>query len=50
MIEFRKSHAALRLGRFFTGAVNDRGLADVTWHGAKLDTPGGPIRKRGRWP
>jgi glycogen operon protein len=40
MIEFRKSHAALRLGRFFTGAVNDRGLADVTWHGAKLDTPG----------
>jgi glycogen operon protein len=40
MIEFRKSHAALRQRRFFNGAVNDRGLADVTWHGAKLDTPG----------
>jgi glycogen operon protein len=40
MIEFRKRHAALRLGQFFTGAVNQRGLADVTWHGTKLDTPG----------
>jgi glycogen operon protein len=40
MIEFRKRHAALRRRQFFTGAVNDRGLTDVTWHGTKLDTPG----------
>jgi glycogen operon protein len=40
MIEFRKSHAVLRLGRFFTGAVNQRGLVDVTWHGTKLNAPG----------
>jgi len=39
MIEFRKSHAALHLGQFFTGAVNDRGLTDVTWHGTKLNAP-----------
>jgi glycogen operon protein len=40
MIEFRKRHAALRLGRFFTGEVNERGLTDVTWHGTKLGAPG----------
>jgi glycogen operon protein len=40
MIEFRKRHAAVRQRQFFTGAVNDRGLADVTWHGTKLDAPG----------
>jgi glycogen operon protein len=40
MIEFRKRHAALRQGRFFTGAVNQRGLADVTWHGTMLGAPG----------
>jgi isoamylase len=40
MIEFRKRHAALRRGRFFDGCVNERGLADVTWHGTKLGTPG----------
>jgi len=40
MIEFRKRHAALRLGRFFSGAVNQRGLADVTWHGTVLGAPG----------
>jgi glycogen operon protein len=40
MIEFRKSHAALRQRQFFTGAVNQRGLADVTWHGTKLNSPG----------
>ena len=39
MIEFRKSHAALRLGHFFTGAVNQRGLADATWHGTMLGAP-----------
>jgi glycogen operon protein len=39
MIEFRKSHAALRTEQFFTGATNDRGLVDVTWHGTQLDSP-----------
>jgi glycogen operon protein len=40
MIEFRRNHAALRQRQFFTGAVNERGLADVTWHGTKLGSPG----------
>jgi len=39
MIEFRKRHAALRLGQFFTGAVNERGLTDVTWCGTSLKSP-----------
>jgi glycogen operon protein len=40
MIEFRKSHRALSRGQFFTGAVNERGLTDVAWHGTKLASPG----------
>jgi glycogen operon protein len=40
MIEFRKSHAALRSRQFFDGAVNERELTDVTWHGTQLNTPG----------
>jgi len=40
MLEFRKQHAALRRGEFFSGAVNDRGLKDVVWHGAELNQPG----------
>jgi glycogen operon protein len=40
MIEFRKRHAALDGAHFFTGAVNGRGLADVTWHGTRLNSPG----------
>jgi len=40
MMEFRKAHATLHLGQFFSGAVNERGLADVTWHGTKLNSPG----------
>ena len=40
MIDFRKRHAALRCRHFFTGAVNDRGLVDVTWHGTELGSPG----------
>ncbi len=39
MIEFRRNHPALRQRHFFCGAVNDRGLADVTWHGTKLGSP-----------
>ena len=40
MIHFRKMHAAVRRGQFFTGAVNERGLKDVSWHGTKLNQPG----------
>jgi len=40
MIDFRKRHAALRRADFFTGAVNERGLVDVSWHGASLHNPG----------
>jgi glycogen operon protein len=40
MIKFRKRHAALRRERFFTGAVNSRGVRDVEWHGTMLGLPG----------
>jgi len=39
MIEFRKAHAVLHSGQFYSGAPNERGLADVTWHGTKLNSP-----------
>jgi glycogen operon protein len=39
MIEFRRNHATLRQRHFFSGAVNERGLPDVAWHGTKLDSP-----------
>jgi glycogen operon protein len=39
MIEFRRSHAAVRRRQFFTGAVSERGVLDVTWHGTKLGNP-----------
>ena len=40
MIEFRKKYSTLRSRRFFNGSVNGRGLADVSWHGCKLNRPG----------
>src|SRR5271166_2871918 len=40
LIEFHKRHAALHRAQFFTGAMNQRGLMDVTWHGTKLNSPG----------
>jgi len=40
MIAFRKARAALRQPRFYSGAVNDRGLPDLTWHGTRLGSPG----------
>jgi isoamylase len=40
MIEFRKNHSQLRSRHFFNGARNERGLADVSWHGCKLNSPG----------
>ncbi len=40
MIAFRKKHVTLHKRRFFTGAVNSRGLKDISWHGVKLNEPG----------
>jgi glycogen operon protein len=40
MIAFRRRHANVHRQRFFTGAVNERGLADITWHGCQLNAPG----------
>ncbi|MEH1824818.1 MAG: glycogen debranching protein GlgX [Nostoc sp.] len=42
MVNFRKCycHSALRRSNFFTGEVNERGLADIAWHGCKLFKPG----------
>jgi isoamylase len=40
LIAFRKTHAALRANRFFAGALNERGMPDVAWHGTKLNAPG----------
>jgi len=40
MIAFRKRYATLQKGEFFSGAVNSRGLGDVSWHGTKLNRPG----------
>ena len=39
IIAFRRRHPAIHRSRFFTGAVNDRGLADVSWHGTELGEP-----------
>lgn len=40
MIEFRKSHPILRRAVYFTGQTNERGLADISWHGCELNGPG----------
>jgi isoamylase len=40
MIAFRKAYPALWQPRFYTGATNDRGLADIAWHGTTLGSPG----------
>jgi isoamylase len=40
MIAFRKRHAVVRRRGFFNGTVNERGLADIAWHGTRLDAPG----------
>jgi glycogen operon protein len=40
IIAFRKRHPALRKNSFFSGAVNQRGLKDVSWHGTMLNCPG----------
>jgi glycogen operon protein len=40
MIAFRRHHATVHRPRFFAGEVNERGLADVSWHGCQLFSPG----------
>ena len=40
MIAFRKAHPALWQPRFYTGQVNEQGVADITWHGTTLGNPG----------
>jgi glycogen operon protein len=40
MIEFRKRHAVLHRGQFYTGSMNERGLREVAWHGTRLHSPG----------
>ncbi|MFN8635324.1 MAG: glycogen debranching protein GlgX [Chloroflexota bacterium] len=40
MIAFRKRHPIVHRARFFTGETNERGLADVAWHGCQLNAPG----------
>ena len=40
MIAFRKAHPALRRPYFYRGEVNERGMADIAWHGTKLGSPG----------
>ncbi len=39
MIAFRKANPALRRPHFYRGEVNERGFADITWHGTKLGSP-----------
>jgi glycogen operon protein len=41
LVALRRRHPSLTANRFFTGAaVPDRGLPDVSWHGARLGEPG----------
>jgi isoamylase len=39
MIAFRKRFSSLRSRDFFRGQVNERGVADVSWHGCRLNRP-----------
>ncbi len=39
LIAFRRAHPTLMRNRFFSGALNDRGLRDISWHGAELGPP-----------
>ena len=39
LIAFRRAHPTIHRSRFFTGDINPRGLADVTWHGVELGSP-----------
>jgi glycogen operon protein len=39
MINFRKAHPVVHRARYFTGETNERGLADITWHGTRPNQP-----------
>lgn len=40
VINLRKHFKELLRPRYFTGALNDRGIPDLAWHGPKLNSPG----------
>jgi isoamylase len=40
LIAFRKRHRSLRRKTFFDGTRNERGIADIEWHGCLLGAPG----------
>jgi isoamylase len=40
MIDLRGRLAAVHAPRFFSGAINERGMRDVAWHGTVLEQPG----------
>jgi glycogen operon protein len=40
LIQKRKRYIDHFKGKYFTGATNKYGLADVSWHGTKLNSPG----------
>ena len=40
VIGLNRRHPALHRARFFTGALNERGLRDIEWHGPILRSPG----------
>jgi isoamylase len=40
MIAFRKRYGSLCRRGFFNGEINERGLADISWHGCQLNQPG----------
>ncbi len=39
LISFRKAHPRFFRDRFYSGEINKRGLADITWHGCQLGEP-----------
>ena len=53
MIAFRAEHPVLHRKRYFTGEHNDRGIADLSWHGSRSTLPAGttrvPVPSRSRW-
>lgn len=40
MIDFRRRYGSLCRRGFFNGEINERGVADISWHGTKLFQPG----------
>lgn len=40
LIDFRKQNPVIHRSRYFTGAVNERGLKDISWHGLNTEDPG----------